>query len=311
MKRFLFNSFFVLSFLLCSFFLFAQSDTTLAEQAVVETTKSIGSIVGDIIKLIIFVGAALFIIGHMIYILYKGARFKEDFSVEGFRLKRKEAGKNEESSDEENQKCWDLIAQVFQSYGHVEKGDEGIEYRKPRKMKEIKKSSDILEQVIEIAPTDQELVDKINEHKEVINSNEKRRFDGSWKLIVLGLAIAIIVSLITKKEIGFFLAFLKYGAFFWVPVVIYYISSLTPQFLIEKRYKRGGGNVSTGLVAFAFAVLGSGQTVRTRYTDGTYEDDHSGHFMALMLGVIALLIVALTIVVWAVLNYLRNYVLYF
>jgi len=102
-----------------------------------------------------------------------------------------------------------------------------------------------------------------------------------------------------------------YGAYFWVPVVVYYISSLTPQFLIDKRANRGGGNVSTGLVAIALGILGSGVTVRTHYTDGSTEDDHSGHFIAWMLGIIALVAVALTIIFWAVLNYVRNYLLFF
>ena len=297
-----------LAFVLISVFTFAQVDTTTTRQMAIESTKTT---IGDIIRMIIVSAGALFMIGHMSYVLFKSKRFAQNYSIAGFKALRQIAGKAETSTEEENSQCIDLLNEAFHTWSKVEV-ENGNEYRKPKRMKEILKSALYLQQVIEIEPTDGEIIDTLNEYKEVVHSNEKRSFDGSIPLIVLGLIFAIVVGLFTKsEETGFILSTLKYGAFFWVPVIVYYISSLTPEFLIEKRANRGGGNVSTGLIAFAIGILGSGFTMRTRFTDGSHEDDHTGHYIAWILGIAALLAVAITIFFWSIVNYVRNYLLFF
>ena len=291
---------------------FSQIDTIKNSQAVsgAVTSENKATFLDSVIMILIFCGV-LFMIGHMLYVLFKSKRFNQNYSIIGFKTIRQEAGKPEMSTDEENNQCIDLLNDAFFIWSDVEV-DKGDEYRKPRRMKEILRSAILIQEVIDIAPTDSEIIDKLNEYKEVIRSNERRSFDGSKALIILGLVFAIIVGLISKSEqTGFILSTLKNGAFFWVPVIVYYVSSLTPQFLIDKRANRGGGNVSTGLVAIALGILGSGVTMRTKFSDGSYEDDHSGHYIAWILGIIALVAVAITIFFWSVLNYVRNYVLFF
>lgn len=287
---------------------------TYAEEATKQASQKGGSsFFSEYILPVLLLMGALFVIGHMLYELFRPNDFsQEDFTVEGFVEKRQQEGRPAESSPQELEKCEELINDAWNCWTNIEVDEENeVEYRKPKKMKEIFRSKALLKQIVEIAPTDPEVVDGLNEYKEVVRTNEKRSFDGSWKLVFLGLAFAVVMALIMKGDSGFFMAFLTYGAFFWVSVLIYYLSSLTPQFLIEKRAKRGGGNISSGLVALAFGVMASGQTVRYKYSDGTTEDDHSGHMVALMLGIFVAIVVAFTIAFWAVLNYLRNYVLYF
>lgn len=291
---------------------FCQVDTTIVEQPAKHVAESGGKVtfLRILIDLVISAGV-LFMIGHMLYVLFKSKRFNQTFSIPAFKAIRLEQGKSEMSTEEENDQCLELLNEAFFTWTDIEVNG-GEEYRKPRKMKEILTSAIYLQQVVDIAPTDGEVIDKLNEYKEVIRSNEKRSFDGSRALIVLGLIFAVVVGVLSKsQESGFIWSTIRYGAFFWIPVIVYYISSLTPQFLIDKRAQRGGGNVSTGFVALALGILGSGFTMRTRFTDGSYEDDHSGHYIAWILGAIALTIVAITIFFWSIFNYVRNYLLFF
>ena len=46
---------------------------------------------------------------------------------------------------------------------------------------------------------------------------------------------------------------------------LYVVASRTPQFLIDKRALRGGGNIHNGIFAGVFGLLAGAQTVRTIY----------------------------------------------
>ena len=289
------------------------NDSIVAVQKAAAASSSSGSSFWDGLMTLLIIAAALFMIGHMAYILFQAKQFSEqDLSVEFFKSYRQEKGMSEESTESENEKCADLLDAAFLTWTYTEAGEDGLEYRKPNKMKEILTSGKILKDVIEIAPTDPEIIETLNQYKEVVTSNEARSFDGSKKLVWVGILVGILLPFIMGDAMGgYFAAFFSMGMFFIIPTIVYIVSSFTPQFLIDKRANRGGGNVSTGIVAMALGVLGSGVTVRTKYTDGSHEDDHSGHFVALFLGVIMLFIVAFTISIWSFLNYLRNYVLFF
>jgi len=288
-----------------------DSIVALQKAAAESSSSSSGSSFLDGLMTLLIIAAALFMIGHMVYILFQAKQFSEqELSVEFFKSYRQEKGMPEESTEDENEKCSDLLDAAFLTWTYTETGEDGQEYRKPNKMKEILTSGKILKEVIEIAPTDPEIIDTLNQYKEVVTSNEARSFDGSKKLVWVGLLVGILFPFIDSTG-SYFGAFFSIGMFFIVPTIVYIVSSFTPQFLIDKRADRGGGNVSTGIVAMALGVLGSSVTIRTKYTDGSHEDDHSGHFIALFLGVIMLFIIAFTISIWSVLNYLRNYVLFF
>jgi len=308
MRKFNLKYLLSLVLLLTVVFVFAQSDSSSTS----DSGRSVGQFIKELLIAILFFGGSLFVIGHMIYLIYTSKkRFSGVYDVNFFRNLRKEKGKSSESTPEETQQAYAELNKVFYCWSNVMQDEEGNEFRKPKKMKEIEESSKALQAVIDLAPTDSGVIENINSYIGVIRTNEERKFDGSWKLIILGLVIAIIFALIGKAESNYIMAFLKWGSIFWVPVAIYYISSLTPRFLIEKRQNRGGGKVTTGLVAAAFAILGSGRSYKTYYTDGSSTEDHSEHGIALFIGFVLLFFIALTIIFWAVLNYLRNYVLYF
>jgi len=304
---------FFTSMLSLSIFSQTTNDSIVAiQKAAADSSSSGSSFLEGLVTLLIF-AAAIFMIGHMIYILFQAKQFSEqDLNVDFFKSYRQEKGMPDESTTDENQKCADLLDAAFLTWTHTETDEEGLELRKPNKMKEIIESGKLLKEVIEIAPTDAEIIETLNLYKEVVSSNEARSFDGSKKIVWLGFLVGILFPFILSDAMGgYFSAFFSMGMFFIVPTIVYIVSSFTPQFLIDKRANRGGGNAATGIVAMALGILGSGVTIRTKYTDGSHEDDHSGHFIAMFLGVIMLFIVAFTISIWSFLNYLRNYVLFF
>lgn len=259
----------------------------------------------DLFISILMAGLFLFMIGHMAYVLFKGARYKEVFTVEAMKVRRQQAGMPEEMTEEEIDEAWTKMEEAFQTWTVVETTEDN-EFRKPTKMKQITQSAMLIDQVIAMCPTDEEVVARLNDLTDVVNDGEKRHFDGSTKLVVLGVIVGILMYWMVGLNMTItMLAFTG----------LYYVASRTPQFLIDKRALRGGGNIHNGIMAGVFAMLAGAQTVRTvyKYSDGhkEYDDDHSQHWIALVLACVILFVLAMLMVFWAILNYIRNYVLYF
>lgn len=268
------------------------------------TKQKTKNIINDILSGLVLVAYIAMII-HMIYIKFKGIRYKKPLTVEDMKAERIAQNKPEDMSPEEFNQALTLLAGVFDTWTVVGQNDEGEELRKPTKMKQVKASSMLLDQAIALQPTDADMIENINEFADVINSNEERFFDGSKPLAWLGGIVGAIFCFIVP-QLGI-ITLISTGA--------YILSSLTPVFLIEKREKRGGGNIHNGIIAGVFGMIAGAQTVRTvyKYSDGhkEYEDDNSQHWFAWFFGIAILVCIAATMALWAMLNYLRNYVLYF
>ena len=101
-----------------------------------------------------------------------------------------------------------------------------------------------------------------NSLTDVINSGEERHFDGSRKLIWLGVIVGILMY--WMMGVGMMFSTL-------IATGLYVVASRTPQFLIDKRTLRGGGNIHNGIFAGVFGLLAGAQTVRTIYK---FNDGH-------------------------------------
>lgn len=242
----------------------------------------------------------------MIYVYFKGSRYKEIYTLDGMTAKRTEENKPSEMTEEEYNQCVNLLEDAFAVWTIQSQTENGEEIRKPTKMKQIKASSLLIDQAIALRPTDQEVIDRINELTDVINSNEKRYFDGSKALVWLGVIVGILLGFVMGPGVSI-LTLISTGC--------YILASRTPAFLVEKRANRGGGNIHNGMIAGIFGMIAGAQTVRTitTYSDGhkEYEDDNSQHWIAWILGLCLLVAIALFMALWAIINYLRNYVFYF
>lgn len=269
---------------------------------VVQKKNTIGDYLSTILILLVYFG----IIGHMVYVFFKGDRYKTQFTVAGMVAQRTEQGKPSEMSEDEYNQCVNLLESAFCLWSIDGQTENGEELRKPKKMKQIKSSAMYIDQAIALQPTEQDIIDRINELTEVINSNEKRYFDGSKPLVWLGIIVGILF--------GFIMGW-GTAALTLISTGCYILASRTPAFLVEKRANRGGGNIHNGMIAGIFGMIAGAQTIRTitTYSDGhkEYSDDHSQHWIAWILGLCLLVAIAAFMALWALVNYLRNYVFYF
>lgn len=279
--------------------------TAIAGSAETDTEVPLGQKILAILQMVLGGSLFLFIIGHMGYVLFKGKRYKEVFTVEKMAALRAESGIPQKMTDDETDNAWKLMEDAFTCWTVVDRTDED-EFRKPTKMKQIRKSSRLLYQVIAMLPTDDDIIERLNSLTEVINSGEERHFDGSKKLIWLGVIVGVLMY--WMMGVGMMISTLAATG-------LYMLASRTPQFLIDKRSLRGGGNLHNGIFAGVFAMLAGAQTVRTVYKfsngEKAYSDDHSQHWIALAFALIILFLLAMMMVFWMLLNYLRNYVLFF
>lgn len=261
---------------------------------------------GGIVELIL--GIALFgwVIGHMVYVNFiAGKRYKEVFTPEYFRQNRMDRGLNEYASREEDLEVRTLLERAFEEWPVVDTSGEQV-YRKPKKMKQIKSAAALIDQAIALAPTDSETIDRLNELTDVVNSNEERSFFGSKTLIVIAIVVCAVFSYFMFTPIAIVSTVLG--------VIMYILASRTPAFLIDKRVEKGRGSLSKGVLGGVLAMIAGAQTVRTvtTWSDGskTKEDDYSQHWIAIFIGIIVIVLLGIYIALWALVNYLRNYVLY-
>lgn len=291
--------------------------------------------VGASIAILLFLGLSVFAIVHMVYVLVKGKPYKVEFTPDYFREKRrlkieaqiaarekaeqdaqdpKNAGKEQpvieispdEPDDDERALCYDLLEQAFDSWTVISRPGEE-ELRTPTKMKQIRKTRKLLNRVIALCPFDEDIINRLNELCNIINISSERSFDGSKMLVGISVVVAIISIFLDDSYA--MVSMIGSG------IVLYWLASRTPQFLIEKRAERGGGNIFTGILGGAFAAVATAKTYKTvtKWSDGTTttDYDHSETWISLVLMVIVCLVLACLMFFWAMLNYLRNYVFYF
>jgi hypothetical protein len=229
---------------------------------------------------------------------------------------RKLANKAEEASEEENKKAFGMLEDAFYSW-KVVSGPGEEEMRSPMTMAQIKKSKDLHASAEALMPTDEEVVNRLNELGNVLNIQEKRSFSGSWKLIIVALVATFITYLMSRSSDPGFWSWLKH--FWWMPlgIVMYYFASMAPQFLQDKRARwfRGKNihNVLIGTVLGLFLATPATETWVTKWSDGrrTKSEEINPFFLVMMaITFIVILLLGFFTIVFAGINFIRNYVVY-
>jgi hypothetical protein len=303
-------------------------------------TGKIGDILGEIITFVVLVvlvaGIGIMTL-HMMKTLNNEQRFHTNFSIEEFREMRKAAGKSENSSEAENQQCRDLLQQTFECWTVID-NEGGQETRLPKTMKEVSDAKKFLVQVIDIAPTDSEIVKDFLNYAAVVKEKTERQFDGSGMLLGLAALVVIaflVMAIVTSFSAGAsgifaFIMMLMAIVIIWgVPSGLYFLACRTPFYMLEMRKDRKPSRfklVNT-IIAIIFGAGMAGITFRDNttwynvYADGRKEYDAGMNltWMGVKLGIRAffafcvlflLFCISLSIILWAFINYLRNYVIY-
>jgi hypothetical protein len=273
----------------------------------------------------------------MMTTLKQELRFKTDYNVEKFKELRTAAGKSVESTDEENQQCYGLMDQMVDCWTDIEHED-GQEMHYPKNMKEIVKARKLLVQVIDIAPTDQKVVDTFVHYAEILKSKTDRQFDGSGMLLALASGVALIILIMGIAALigsgyfgGFIVAVLAAVLFFLAPCGIYFLACRTPGFMLEVRQNKKPSrfkfvNVVVMIlfgagIAGLKANLGENDKWYKVYSDGSKERDWEteGQMAMMALAIkgfivcmilMVLFMIAMSVLFWAFINYLRNYVIF-
>lgn len=273
-----------------------------------EVSSSINS--EEIWALLILALTALAIV-HMV-LTFKIKRF-EPVTVDEMISKRKNENKSNVSSEEEDELAMNYLNDLFDHWTTVSDAGEE-ELKAPTKRKHIDRALIELDKVKDIASTDPDVIDRMNELGGVVNVNSKRSFSGSKALIVVSLVLTIIMIYFLKSDHNSYFGVIMKTWWLWGSLIFYIVASYAPQFLIDKRLRTlGSSNFSSGLVGFFAGMFFAAPTFSTltRYTDGTSSRSTDFNFFGLLIMLIGLMLIGMFIIVFGLLNYIRNFVLYF
>ncbi len=268
-------------------------------------SEILGVIVAILLS-VVSLGSVLFALGHMFYTrFFLSPRYKKQFTVEYFQEKRAAKELPIDSSADENQTAMGLLTHTTDTWTVQYNESTGREEYVPTKKKHLRATVEIINSVIEVAPTNQSVIDELNGIVEVVNVNETRHFSGSKPIIWIALIFGALFAIFGAG----FAPLISMG----VGAGLYIVASSRPTFLLAKETGGKIGFLNSILVG-TLAFIGAARTVRrtTTYSDGSrsVDDDHSQHFIFLIIGLIMIVFLACTIVIWSFFNYLRNYVFY-
>jgi len=233
-------------------------------------------------------------------------------NTEELAQKADEQFKTGNNLDDNEQKAVDYLQEAFQLWTDItEEGDDN-EYRTPTSKKQLADSEELINKAKELNPQNKETLDWIAELEGVLEYAKKRQFNGSFKLIGASVLILLFMYFGPMSSMGFF-KFLGSTVFFWGSAILYVAASFAPQFLIDKQNHWLAG-LGSGILASVFGSLfsaGSNQT-RWRHSDGsiTTEQHNTGSLIGIILLFVVAMFAAAFIGVFAIINGLRNYVLY-
>jgi hypothetical protein len=212
------------------------------------------------------------------------------------------------SVEKRNEQAYEYLENAFNAWSVVKaKGSE--EYRKPTSSKQVRNSIKWINQAIAMGPSEKVLVDRINELGAVINDNEKRIFQGSKRLLIfVGIIGAIIFYLIyrsndvSKALIG--------ASIYWSFGLLYFIASMTPVWLAEK--KKFAGSVNSGFMNFASNLQDMDRTWNVKWSDGTTtkETEYGGCLMSVIVMTLVFAVNIVLIPLRVLINFFRNYIFY-
>lgn len=257
------------------------------------------SVTVDIFGVVLFVAMAV----HMVYRNFFVKKHRTDYTVEEFSALRDEKLTKEqvESLDKRLDSIDDIWGEIVDSSGDM------VCY--PHKYSTLKASEAIVAEVVAANPANKTLVEKINEINNLHNHARERQFNGSKSIIVIAAVLAIVVGIVTNS----FRAPLSIVA----GVVIYLFASRTSNFMLIVQIAKGQkvkGSAISRLLRSLFTGVATAKTYKTvtKYSDGTEktEVDRSETWISLVLAIVATILLSLLLPLIAVVNYLRNYIIY-
>lgn len=252
---------------------------------------------GDVKRWVVFI--TLFVIvlaiaAHTIYLLATTKKLKENYTVEAFRKNRTAAGLGAMTKEEVDELDTKLDS-IDTIWGEIA-DSKGNMVVYPHSRKSLNQSLEILNAAIALNPDNKDIVTKINDYNEVLNHALTRQFSGSKTII----AIATILGLILGFGTGFYMAIVATI----VTVLAYILASYTPNFMLIEQIARNGKRSTSLVKRLLLALIGS-VTVANQN-----DKDKSERWVSYLLLFVGTIVMAFLLPIIALVNYLRNYVIY-
>lgn len=261
-------------------------------------------LVWETLLAILFVLLSIAMIAHMIYERFIKRPLPENYTVEYFKEERKHTIHSSETAD--NEKAAALLSELYMSWTLW---DNENDTRMPFSRRDVKRTYSTLEEVVRLAPTDEETVLTLNKISIMMNTYMERSFTGSKTFIIISIIMAIILCLMAED--------FKLLGMIGTSSVIYFLASLTPAWMMIKKEMKGTADKPKFMTAIISALFGSIATaetykVVTKWSDGTtsVRDDTSNFWITTILVFLALAVLSLFMFFVAAFNYIRNYILY-
>lgn len=261
-----------------------------------------------ILLLILQVLLCIAIAAHMIYVNFFRKPLQQH-NVEEFRALRQAAGLTEDLTTEETDKVIGHLQRIDDQTTPFTTGagEQRFTFTKNNQVKKVR------QQMLEIealAPTNPQMVNEYNEYAQLLNNAEQREFSGSWPFLAVAGIILLVMAIGSKNFMPILLFVFAGGT--------YYLASMRPLFMRWSDELKGKDTnkrkFMTGLMAGALGMVASAKTYKTvtHWSDGTTttDTDNSETWISLGLAVIVIAMAAALIMVVALVNYVRNYILY-
>ncbi len=208
------------------------------------------------------------------------------------------------TEEKRNSRAAEILERIAEKLTPVkgENDEDLITITKGSQAKFTKRGLDYIKKHLD--PTDEDVLNRMNELEDVYNERTKRVFSGSKWIIACSVAVALLF--VYTAGFSSFLVIHLLGLLFYI------LSSRTTIYGLEKRMEWFGG-ANSGIVASVFAGLFSGMATNyyVKYSDGTTELDGESTMSNMAITTMFIIFVALILgfmaVVLGVINFLLNY----
>ncbi len=274
----------------------------------------------ETIQKVLLAGLIIFLFVSVIYMIvvlitekrYKPIKTANNTSFSG---DSKNARIDSEKEDA-NRLASECVEKAFDTWEPVSE-ENGQIFRSPTKRKHFKTTYRALNKAKSYQPTDNEVIDRMNDLGGLLNKLSKRKFYGNWFLAVLSLIFPVVYFLLaknhldTKGTIGAMVMFL--------PTVAYILSNFAPNYVVANR-KHNSGGVFGKIIAFIMGAAASAVAVdyytEKTWSDGSKTTEYDTGSNAMQLVIWAVLIIAaillsmILVIIAATIAFFRNYVFY-
>ena len=287
-------------YFISSILLFIGSSSLLIAQEATSASPDSGLSGGDIFEFLLVAGYIVGVFVLLPWVIFTNA--KEKLSAMDAGSTGDAAPDSGLSEEERNNRAAMILDEIEKKLTPFqEEGEDLVTITKGSQARYMKKAIDYIQQ--NLAPTDPELIARVNEFVTVYEDRTKRVFTGSKWIIICAVGIGIFLAWTGGITTFLFIHILG--------IVFYILSSRTPMYILEKRMNLfGGGGAIVGAI-FGGLFIGAGAKHYNVYSDGRKERDYSSEFTGgaayFLIIVVVAMFLGFMVAALGVVNFVMNY----